>query len=144
VSRDDELAKPPALDPWAPCAGIVSGAERELEKLSDAELAGLLELFERKCLGKPLLSRQDEPLRSMKGGKFGSIRTTLDGNELRLIYAHVKRQGSDDKPAGASDLTLVALVAWKKKVQKLPKPIARRAQQRLKSWLAENPGYKAG
>lgn len=144
MSQDDELAKPAGLDPWAPCAGIVAGAERELEKLSDAALAALLEAFERKCLGKPLLPRQDEPLRTVKGGKFGSIRTTLDGNELRLIYAHVKRHGSDDKPSEEPDLTLVALVAWQKKVQKLPKPIARRAQQRLKFWLSENPEYKAG
>ena len=67
-------------------------------------------------------SREDELVK----GPIRSIRTTLDGNEYRVLYALV----------GKHDHVILGLHALNKKSKKLPPQALKTAETRLKDWEA--------
>lgn len=132
----------PRLPPQATLSGF---AVQDLKKKVDAPgSAALVEAFFRRAKEQHR-PREDETLPLGKGRKLHSIRTTLDGNEYRLIYGRVRaKKGSTPAASAASEhpIRFVALLAWAKKRRRLVADDGATAWRRLELWLEEHPDYQ--
>jgi hypothetical protein len=138
-----------ALGPHLPPNAVLTDhAIKELGKLDKGAAASLFETFGRRCSGKDILPREDEPLRIGKGRMLRATRTTYSRSEYRLIYFQVKPK---NKPsAGATTVVLkvdrtpirfVGVLAWAKKRTNVGGPRSATAWERTERWLDENPEY---